>query len=804
VNDSSATRRIEPPDVHSILDPLFEPVKFVELPACECFKRLRASASEPWGLLPDTLIHFRRLQAVSEAIMRDLGPAEEGTSRSSAPQECAEKASSRRGRYERNTREYLSSIHDERPTMTRRSGHRRAVRSIHAARLWLKKLLDRFLYDEALSPEEFVRRVGVTHLWLSPKAELRVTCPVCGQNSVYLSDELRMYYLLRTLSRTFELQRLRWLHMTSALHFSHAASTHTRYAHGVGTAMTALSAMEHVTILPAHNHAQPLGQYLASRALVDEFFSSNLLHDIGHPPHSHVLEKNPVLEIDHEEATKSLLSGTTVKGPHGSYSWHTWLEYFNAIHTLGNGRASPAEHREHPALLREVLINCGVRPRATTELLEPARFTKSLDTRDAGDVVLLRCLTDSDLDIDRIDHVRRDSVTTGLSLSSLRERELLQGLAVWFELNPLSCERIHVGQCTRPWDGPDGSVEEPGRSAQAPSSRAEALGRYFPWIIVSSESLPFWIDLLNCRELTNTHVFNTMDNRFMCGVLNLTAACAVMRFPHLQAVLPVITDQILSHILGDEAFRGTLVELLNHILQGKLDSCAYHPPITFPLHIKGSQGREWLRILYTDIAEVDTRVALNGESIASNRLLGLLSGRDGPSGERTNAEGDRILRRTTASSIPPILVYADVKTRSPSPTGKKVGAESAEESTPGSEPGIPGPERNGPHFERRLDVEELEKLCWKPCAKSDWAPNLVLRHARVNLTEPVAAHFRFADLRRSDESCYSIPPKPLGNRFDNTLTIWVSRELAYEHAQSLVRILGDRARTAPCSRERSG
>lgn|GEM_PF-4909082 len=802
-NQSFQPPRIEPPNVHSILDPLFEPVKFVDLPACECFKQLRATASEPWGVLPDTLIHFARLQKVAEAITRDLGQANERTLGRKSPQEYAEWAIRSAESCERRVRKYLSNIDEERSSPTWKMNHRHVVISIRIARSRLKRLLDRFLYDEGLRPTEFMRRAGVVQLWLSPKAELQVRCPVCQQESVFLSDELRMYYLLRSLSRTFELQRLRWLHMTSALHFSHAASTHTRYAHGVGTAMTALSAMEHVTVLPAHNHAQTLGQYLASRALIDEFFSANLLHDIGHPPHSHVLEKNPVIVIDHEAATKSLLSGTEVRGSHGSYSWHTWLEYFTAIHSReGNESLSSTVYRASPALLREVLANCGVNPYKAVEVLALADFGEAIDTRDDGDVALLRSLTDSDLDIDRIDHVRRDSVTTGLSLSDLRERELLQGLAIWLELNPLSTERVQLGKCTRPRRSTDGGVESTDRDMRVPATRTKALGKYFPWIVVSNESLPFWLDLLNCRELTNTHVFNAPENRFMCGVLNLTAACAVVRFPHLQAVLPVITDQILSHIFSDESFQGTLVELLNHILQGKLDPCAYHPPITFPLHIKEPGGREWLRKLYTDIAEFDTRVAVSGEPIASS--LQLLTGGVGLSSKRTNARGYNTLRRTTTSSTPPILFYADVKTGSLSPTGKKVGAESEEDSTPDFTTGTPDSERNGNHFERPLDVEELEELCWEPCAKSDWAPNLVLRHARVNLTEPEAAHFRFADLHRSDQSCHSIPDKPLGNRFDNTLTIWVSREFAYEHAQLLVSILGDRAKAQrPATRERS-
>jgi len=795
--------RIEPPDIQSILDPLFEPVKFVELPACECFKRLRATASTSWGLLPDTLLHFARLAHVSDAILWDLETTHGGASSGSDLEQYARKAARSAGRGEARLRHYASDIHDSRSRgawTSRRRG--RVLIGIQLARTRLKKLLESYLFCEALSPFEFARRTGVVQLWVSPKSELRVKCPVCDQE-VYLSDELRMYLLLRSLSRTFEFQRLRWLHMTSALHFSHAASTHTRYAHGVGTAMTALSAMEHVTILPAHNHAQSLGLYLASRGLVDEFFCANLLHDIGHPPHSHVLEKNPVVVVDHEGATRSLLSGDAVMGPHGEYSWHTWLEYFVSIHAREEDDSGPSTQQEAaPALLREVLANCGVDPRKATEMLTPADFGMvPFDSRDDGDLALMRSLTDSDLDIDRIDHIRRDSVTTGLSLSDLRERELLQGLAIWFELNPLSTETIRLGECTPPGDASEVTPQQTEGNVQVARDRMAALGRYFPWVLVSKESLPFWLDLLNCRELTNTHVFNAPSNRFMCGVLNFAVACAVVRFPHLQAVLPVITDQILSHVLSSPSFRNTLVESLNRILQGKVDACAYHPPITFSLCPEVGTEREWLRKLYRDVADFDSQVAQEEVPIA--QALGSLAGSHEALNSYENEEVlealDRVLYRATG---PPLLFYADLEIAKATAEGTHGRNVSPNRSDDG---GQPAEFVRVEHLNQALQADALEELPWKSRSKSHWAPNLVLRQARADLLGTGTVHHRFADLhRRGERFCHSrtiaFPDKPLGRHFDKTLTIWVGRDFTFREAQLLMRIMRDRpGRVAPRS-----
>ena len=795
--DVTQPSRIELPRIRSILDPLFEPVKFVDLTACECFKRLRITASRTRGVLPDILLHSERLGGISKLILADIGNIE--SAQRVELEKLGQEALRISDSFKADFRIYAGALESGNANSCVAESHC-VVESICRVRKSIRKLLGLYLYNENLLKTEFQRRISAVHIWLSLTAEISIECPICGCDEVYLSDEIRLYYLLRTLSRTFELQRLRWLHMTSALHFSHAASTHTRFAHGVGTAMTALSAMRHVIVLPAHDYALSLGEYLTSRSLVDELFVANLLHDVGHPPHSHVLEKNPIAEIDHESATRSLLQGKEIDGPYGSYSWHSWLTYFqnvqnhlaisvNPLRVAGrlksNGRAP---------LIREVLKGCGIHIEDMVGMLEPVDFINcsSFGEREQGDRALLRALTDSDLDIDRIDHIRRDSVTTGLSLSDLRERELLQGIAVWFEITPLSA-RIRIGKCSQPETETEGKTaheEQETREARSRRNRAKNLGSYFPWIVVSEESLPFWLDLLSCRELTNTYVFNSPENRFMCGVLNLAVACAIVRFPHLHAVLPIITDQILAHVLSSFQFSGTLVERLNEFLQGKIDAEAYHPSRTFAICLDNKKTRDWLTEFYNDIAQLDSNLLSQAPGAISP--LPFLTGSDADVLSQTEIdEIEECLNSARRSSIPAILFYADVKM--PKLPQKEPSVETGGEN--------PGDKIVAKYREEPLPDARLREFPWSTGGKADWAPNLVLRQAREDESSGAPVHHRFVDLNDSSRhfgrtTLKGVPDKPLGEQFKNSVSIWITRSIPHCQALILMGVLERRFRSA--------
>jgi HD superfamily phosphohydrolase len=172
---------------------------------------------------------------------------------------------------------------------------------------------------------------------------------------------------------TASFQRLRHLQQLGMAQVTYPNATHTRFAHSLGV----LGIMEHVTRV-----AQ------AALSLSDEQAEdirlAGLLHDIGHYPYSHLMER-----IDKVQLTEDFLArGRTFDANRPPYPKHVVVGELIVTH--------------QPDLL-EALGG-----------LERARRIAALFTRETTENVQLSKLIHSSLDMDRLDYLLRDARAAGV------------------------------------------------------------------------------------------------------------------------------------------------------------------------------------------------------------------------------------------------------------------------------------------------------------------------------------------------------------------------------------------------------
>ena len=154
-----------------------------------------------------------------------------------------------------------------------------------------------------------------------------------------------------------EVQRLRRIHQLGVSNLTYPGADHTRLAHSLGVTYLMQLVLDHLERLSGAEQVKNARQALLATAL---------LHDVGHGPFSHLFE--PCLGIDHEQ----------------------W---------------SIAVIRDESSQVNQVL------KRASKYL--PNHVADLIDSEDTEHPAWQRALMSSQLDVDRIDYLRRDSLFTG-------------------------------------------------------------------------------------------------------------------------------------------------------------------------------------------------------------------------------------------------------------------------------------------------------------------------------------------------------------------------------------------------------
>lgn len=112
--------------------------------------------------------------------------------------------------------------------------------------------------------------------------------------------------LLLDLVDTTEFQRLRHIHQLGVSSFTYPGATHTRFAHSLGVTHLMSRFIEKILSLKDESIQEHLRELKEHRMLA---LAAALLHDIGHGPFSHTIED--VTGINHEKVSIAIITGDT-------------------------------------------------------------------------------------------------------------------------------------------------------------------------------------------------------------------------------------------------------------------------------------------------------------------------------------------------------------------------------------------------------------------------------------------------------------------------------------------------------------
>jgi len=189
--------------------------------------------------------------------------------------------------------------------------------------------------------------------------------------------------LVLELIETREVQRLRNIKLTGVSYFSYPGAEHTRFAHSLGTAYLMKRVIEHLEALSGSRSGEPPSAKVIRelRAHRELLMATALLHDLGHFPLSHLVEE--FLGQSHEEWTVRII-----------------LDERTEVHRL-LVEADPS----YPEKIRAILER---------------RFLPSFAVK----------LISSQLDVDRMDYLLRDSLYTGVRYGNFDLDWLIHSLRI--------------------------------------------------------------------------------------------------------------------------------------------------------------------------------------------------------------------------------------------------------------------------------------------------------------------------------------------------------------------------------------
>jgi HD superfamily phosphohydrolase len=191
----------------------------------------------------------------------------------------------------------------------------------------------------------------------------------------YVSIDLRKDGWLLDVLNTPEMQRLRRIHQLGVSYLTFPGADHSRLVHSLGVLHLMTQAMQHLE--SNYEDAQV-------RRAREPLLAAALVHDVGHGPFSHLFE--PCLGIDHEEWSRKIIeSGDT---------------------------------RLHKAL------------RACDQPL-PRTVAELIDPENRAHPSWQKYLLSSQLDMDRLDYLRRDSLFSGSDYGHFDWYRLINSLELY-------------------------------------------------------------------------------------------------------------------------------------------------------------------------------------------------------------------------------------------------------------------------------------------------------------------------------------------------------------------------------------
>jgi len=126
-----------------------------------------------------------------------------------------------------------------------------------------------------------------------------------------------------------------------------------------------------------------------------------------------------------------------------------------------------------------------------------------------------------------------------------------------------------------------------------------------PYILISEDGVRYVMDLLIARRSVYNDILYSDENNWINGVVNQITAQTMKFLPHLEIMLPFITDQILMQFYTNELFLGTQIEKLNKLFHGKIDCSGYGKPMRYKLKDKKTLTNEQLKDMYKAIKKIN-------------------------------------------------------------------------------------------------------------------------------------------------------------------------------------------------------
>jgi HD superfamily phosphohydrolase len=230
---------------------------------------------------------------------------------------------------------------------------------------------------------------------------------------------------------TIEFARQGFLRQSNLAFLVFPSATHTRLAHAIGSCYLGFLAAQRIVVGTRPNEktgesTQPeyLSHFLQKCGLLEEFYLALLLHDVGHFPFSHALESNKDFweafgrEIHHEQVACELIQG---RGP-----------MYDA--SIRRARTQGSKNN-YPHLAQCFSGKSKIDKDAICFLISADRDYLSKKTlRKQVKLLVLHELVSGLLDLDRVDHYRRDNYFSGLrSGTSPNFPSLLSGIAIYYD-----------------------------------------------------------------------------------------------------------------------------------------------------------------------------------------------------------------------------------------------------------------------------------------------------------------------------------------------------------------------------------
>ncbi|MBO1224625.1 MAG: HD domain-containing protein [Candidatus Scalindua sediminis] len=237
---------------------------------------------------------------------------------------------------------------------------------------------------------------------------------------------------------TYEMNRLNFLRQSGLSFLFLPSATHTRFSHSLGTYYLGEQATAR-SWFKENGKLMSLRSMLIENGILDDFLVSLLLHDVGHFPFSHVLENNsclykmhieedndPEVYFTHEDVACGLID------PSGDTEHHIFNSFRELLLSKAGGQGCLIDENK---FLHKKLSNYAEKEFLDLKIIKyliTGRdiYFNGIEARKQKYVKMLKNLTSGLIDLDRMDHYRRDSLFMGVKLSNFSVLGLLDDVVL--------------------------------------------------------------------------------------------------------------------------------------------------------------------------------------------------------------------------------------------------------------------------------------------------------------------------------------------------------------------------------------